>query len=214
MSQNDKQTIEKILHVAEESFAVHGFFATSLRQITRDAEVNVAAIHYHFGSKEALFLSVLNRRILPYITMVLMGLDLADQKSNLSAEDVVLPLAQASVEYAEQHQREAVLVTRLVSRLMLDEYKGFREQLAKEYDDIVLRFLAVFQRALPHLPKEEVRWRMHLAFSTIFNAFAGNDVLKALAHREWVNAKDPKRVMKFVVPFVVAGLNAPATLTD
>ena len=75
MSQgNDSQTIEKILHVAEEHFAVHGFFASSLRQITRDAEVNVAAVHYHFGSKEALFVAVLNRRIVPFVQSVLCGL--------------------------------------------------------------------------------------------------------------------------------------------
>lgn len=211
MSPNDSQTFEKILYVAEETFAVHGFFASSLRQITRDAQVNVAAVHYHFGSKEALFLAVLNRRILPYVNMVLEQIDLIAQSKALQAEDLVHSLASSSVRYAQNNQREAVLVTRLVSRLMLDDYKVFREQLAQEYDDFVQRFLMVFQRVLPHLPKEEVRWRMHLAISTIFNAFAGNDVLKALAHREWVSAKEPTQVMKFVVPFVVAGLNAPAT---
>ncbi len=211
MSQNEQLTLEKILYVAEESFAIHGFFASSLRQITRDAEVNVAAVHYHFGSKEALFLAVLNRRILPYVNMVLNQIDVVAQSKALQTEDLVNSLASSSVLYAQQNQREAVLVTRLVSRLMLDEYRVFREQLAKEYDDFVQRFLVVFQRVLPHLRKEEVRWRMHLAISTIFNAFAGNDVLKALAHREWVSAKEPTEVMKFVVPFVVAGLNAPAT---
>ncbi len=212
MSQNEKQTIEKILYVAEESFAIHGFFASSLRQITRDAGVNVAAVHYHFGSKESLFLAVLNRRILPYFTMVLDGINQMTECQMMQAEDLVYSWAQSSVLYAEQNKREAALVTKLVSRLMMDEYKVFRTELSKEYDNFIKHFLMIFQRALPNLSPEDVRWRMHLAFSTVFNAFAGNDVLKALAHREWVNAKDPKRVMKFVVPFVVAGLNAPAVL--
>ena len=50
---------------------------------------------------------------------------------------------------------------------------------------------------------------MHIALSTLFNSFAGNDVLKALARREWVNAKNPEQVARYVVPFVVAGLVAP-----
>ncbi len=210
MSQNDSQTIEKILRVAEEHFAVHGFFATSLRQLTREADVNVAAVHYHFGSKETLFVAVLNRRILPFVTRVLDSVSAEASSKNLSAEDIVCSFVDACLHFARQQDREAVLVTRLVSRLMLDEYKMFRELLAKEYEDIVAKFQAAFERALPHLSAETVRWRMHFALSTLFNAFAGNDVLKALAHREWVNARNPEQVARFVVPFVVAGLNAPS----
>ena len=50
MSQADSLTIEKILKVAEEHFAVNGYYATSMRQLTREADVNVAAVHYHFGN--------------------------------------------------------------------------------------------------------------------------------------------------------------------
>lgn len=63
---HDSQTITRILSAAESHFALHGFFASSLRQIMREAQVNVAAAHYHFGSKEALFLAVIHRRIAPF----------------------------------------------------------------------------------------------------------------------------------------------------
>lgn len=58
-------TIERILDAAERLFARQGVGATSLRAITADAGVNTAAIHYHFGSKEALVEAVLVRRIAP-----------------------------------------------------------------------------------------------------------------------------------------------------
>jgi AcrR family transcriptional regulator len=45
-------TKERILDAAEALFMEHGFEATSLRQITALAEVNLAAVSYHFGSKE------------------------------------------------------------------------------------------------------------------------------------------------------------------
>ena len=45
---------ERILDVAERLFADFGFPVTSLRDITREAGVNLAAVNYHFGSKEAL----------------------------------------------------------------------------------------------------------------------------------------------------------------
>ena len=206
MSQADSLTIEKILKVAEEHFAVHGYYATSMRQLTREADVNVAAVHYHFGNKEALFLAVLKRRIAPFVNMVL---DNMKQKAQLHAsvrpEDLVQAFVDVCLQYVRDFDREAVLVT----RLMVDEYKVFREQLAQEYTDVIEHIFQLFEQALPHLDKETVRWRMHIALSTLFNSFAGNDVLKALARREWVNAKNPEQVARYVVPFVVAGLVAP-----
>ena len=65
MSDNgQKATKDRILDAAEERFAEEGF-GTSLRSITSHAGVNLAAIHYHFGSKEALIEALFRRRIEP-----------------------------------------------------------------------------------------------------------------------------------------------------
>lgn len=52
-------TKDRILGAAEELFAQHGFAGTSLRQVTSLAAVNIAAVNYHFGSKEGLYATVL-----------------------------------------------------------------------------------------------------------------------------------------------------------
>jgi AcrR family transcriptional regulator len=52
---HDSQTITRILSAAESHFALHGFFASSLRQIMREAQVNVAAAHYHFRLERSAF---------------------------------------------------------------------------------------------------------------------------------------------------------------
>src|SRR5438309_7430250 len=59
------ETTERILNTAERLFAERGYGATSLRSIIAAAEVNLAAVHYHFRSKEALLDAVLERRIEP-----------------------------------------------------------------------------------------------------------------------------------------------------
>jgi len=56
-------TKDRILGAAEELFAQHGFAGTSLRQVTTRADVNIAAVNYHFGSKENLVNEVFRRRI-------------------------------------------------------------------------------------------------------------------------------------------------------
>src|SRR5882724_9640976 len=58
-------TKARILDAAEALFMEHGFEATSLRSITAAAAVNLAAVNYHFGSKEELFRAVLTRRLDP-----------------------------------------------------------------------------------------------------------------------------------------------------
>ena len=52
---NESKTRSRILAAAGELFAAHGFHNTTVRDICKDAEVNVAAINYHFGSKEKLY---------------------------------------------------------------------------------------------------------------------------------------------------------------
>src|SRR6476661_6282956 len=59
------ETKERILDAAETLFMEHGFEATSLRSLTTAANVNLAAVNYHFGSKEELFQAVLTRRLDP-----------------------------------------------------------------------------------------------------------------------------------------------------
>ena len=56
-------TKDRILTAAEELFALHGFAGTSLRQVTSVADVNIAAVNYHFGSKENLVNEVFRRRM-------------------------------------------------------------------------------------------------------------------------------------------------------
>ena len=59
------ETKERILDAAETLFMEHGYEATSLRALTTAADVNLAAVNYHFGTKEELFQAVLTRRLDP-----------------------------------------------------------------------------------------------------------------------------------------------------
>ena len=56
-------TKQRILGAAEELFARHGFAGASLRQVTAAAQFNLAAVNYHFGSKENLINEVFRRRL-------------------------------------------------------------------------------------------------------------------------------------------------------
>ncbi|MFZ2523803.1 MAG: CerR family C-terminal domain-containing protein, partial [Candidatus Ferrigenium altingense] len=55
-----EQTRERLLNAAREEFSQHGFQGATVREICRRAETNVAAVNYHFGSKDGLLAEALN----------------------------------------------------------------------------------------------------------------------------------------------------------
>jgi len=58
-------TKERILNEAEALFAQKGYHAVSVREITTAAECNLAAINYHFGNKQNLYMEVFRSRWIP-----------------------------------------------------------------------------------------------------------------------------------------------------
>ena len=101
------------------------------------------------------------------------------------------------------------MFVRLLSRTLVENHRLLRETISQQYSVFVQRYSRAFQRALPMLDTEQLAWRMHLAFSVMFNAFAGNDVLKIFTRSQIVSARDPDMIVKYLVPFVMAGLVAP-----
>lgn len=210
MEASKPDTATRILDVAERLFVEHGFEATSLRMITQQAEVNLAAVNYHFGSKDALFESVFMRRLTPLIAACLAELDgMEAQFGTLTPEQLVMAFIRPCLALSKDPSRGGALFVRLLSRTLVENHRLLRETLSQQYSVFVQRFGKAFHRALPALGQEDLAWRMHFAFSVMFNAFAGNDVLKIFVRSQIVSARDPDMIVKHLVPFVVAGLTSP-----
>src|SRR5579862_5407368 len=75
------ETQEKILDTAERLIGEQGYAATSLRQIITEAGVNLAAVHYHFGSKEELLEAVVTRKVGPVNEARLAALEQVEQQA-------------------------------------------------------------------------------------------------------------------------------------
>lgn len=210
MEGNRPDTATRILDVAERLFVEHGFEATSLRMITQQAEVNLAAVNYHFGSKDALFESVFLRRLAPLLEDCLAELDtLEAAEGDLPLEQLVLSFIRPCLALSKDPSRGGAMFVRLLSRTLVENHRLLRETISQQYSVFVQRYTSAFQRALPDLESEQLAWRMHLAFSVMFNAFAGNDVLKIFTRSQIVTARDPDMIVKYLVPFVIAGLVSP-----
>src|SRR5579871_4179574 len=92
-------TKSKILDAAEKLFGIKGFEATSLRGITAEADVNLAAVNYHFQSKDSLIDAVIARRLEPVNRRRLEMLAAAGPNATVEqlVEAFVLPVVQQDI---------------------------------------------------------------------------------------------------------------------
>jgi AcrR family transcriptional regulator len=205
-------TKTRILDVAEALFMEHGFEATTLRQITTAANVNLAAVHYHFGSKEELFESVLRRRLDPMNQERLALLTRFEHESApkpLSCERILAAMFIPALKLARDPERGGKNFLRLLGRAYADPAPFIRRFLSEQYAVMIARFKAAFGRALPHLPKKELTWRLHFVMGALSFTLAGTDALKLIAELSQGRTTNDERLLRRLAPFLVAGLKAP-----
>ena len=97
------ETRTRILDAAEELFMQHGFEGTSMRTLTAKASVNLAAVNYHFGSKDALIEAVFRRRLDPMNAARIAELDRLETApaSAPSSEAIIRAFLRASLAMVE-----------------------------------------------------------------------------------------------------------------
>ena len=175
-------TKDKILDAAESLFMEHGFEATSLRAITAAAGVNLAAVNYHFGSKEELFQAVLTRRLDPMNQErvdLLSRLEHDAGPAALPCERILSAMFVPALRLARDPERGGKDFLRLLGRAYADPAPFIRRFLADQYATMIARFKAAFGRALPDLPAKELSWRLHFIMGALSYTLAGTDALRS-----------------------------------
>jgi AcrR family transcriptional regulator len=202
-------TKERILDAAEELFAEEGF-TTSLRHITANAGVNLAAVNYHFGSKDGLIEQVFARRLEPLNAERLTRLDRIEAAAGHAAPPLeqILEAFVGPPMRARRDPRGATFM-RLFGRTLSDPDDRFLRMFTDQFDAVLQRFSAVLGRALPHLAPEDIAWRILFMVGVMAHTMALSDKLPALTHGV-CDASDPEGTLRRLVPFVAGGMRANA----
>jgi AcrR family transcriptional regulator len=206
-------TKTRILDTAEALFMTHGFEATSLRSITASAGVNLAAVNYHFGSKEELFEAVLTRRLDPMNQRrvdLLTALERDAAPESVACDRILAALFVPALELARDRERGGTNFLRLLGRAYADPAPFIRQFLSAQYAPMIERFKAAFGRALPDLPPRELSWRLHFMMGALSYTLAGTDALKLIAEiAPGEGAASDEQLLRRLAPFLLAGLMSP-----
>lgn len=209
------ETRRRILDAAERIIADRGYPNVTVRAVTARAGVNLAAIHYHFGSREKLLHAVLERRFRQVgqeQIRRLEGIEEAapsDRRPDPRAilEAFLIPLLRLRSAFGGDDWVLNALLGHLYS------WRGETEEslVGRHFSRVARRFLEALERALPQLPRLELAWRLQGAILTMHFLATGAHRVERIAGVDL--AADDEEATRYILRFATAALCAPSSRT-
>jgi AcrR family transcriptional regulator len=198
----------RILDAAEQLLAERGIEAASMRAVTALAKANLAAVNYHFGSKEALVVAVFARRLRPVNEERLRLLDAFEAANPGGAprlDEVLVCFVGPVIRLAHDQQHGGERFMRLLGRALYEPGSYLTQLFKDEMEPVLERFTGVLRRILPGLSDSELFWRMHFAGGAIAYTLAQMHRL-ALQPDSPPSKRDPEQITRGLVEFIAAGM--------
>lgn len=198
-------TKDRILGAAEELFAQYGFGGTSLRQVTTRADVNIAAVNYHFGSKENLVNEVFRRRMDEMSAQRLSALSAARAASPGALEPILAAFVEPALALARDRHGGGAFI-RVIARAYAEKNDSLRQFLSEQYGHVLRDFARAIAECVPALSKEQLYWRLDFLSGALTYAMADFGLIKRRAgvsedaHRQRAAAE--------LISFVAAGFKS------
>lgn len=203
----ERDTRSRILDVAEELFGERGLDRVSIRDITREAKVNLASINYHFGSKEDLIAAVFERRVVPVNEARLAALDVVEKsagkkipKLEAILEAFIRPTLQSSL----KPSKGGTAFSKLFGRCLSEPSPEVEALLKRQFEPLVERMDAALKKALPHLSRSEIFWRMKFTYGALHHWLLTKDKFRP----DWVENVDVETQTQKLISFAAAGFRA------
>jgi AcrR family transcriptional regulator len=193
---------ENILDCAERLFAEHGLEGVSLRAINADAGLSPAALHYHFGTKEALVAALLERRMPALMERRRHLLDQLESRTEpATTRDVLDALIRPQAELLAKGGESGLRYLRLIHRLQADGDLDPRFVIER-YRGGVDRLMPLFRQALPSLSAPLIQLRMGLAIDIMLRSLATGAASRGDSLEAQVRA---------LLDFLTGAMEAPVT---
>ncbi|MEM7101321.1 MAG: TetR family transcriptional regulator [Pseudomonadota bacterium] len=201
-------TRNKILDAAESLIIEHGFAATSLRAIAHAANVNLAATHYHFGSKQGLLAAVFHRRMGPVGIARLDALAKCRSSASESGQGLTVRAVLTAFFapfYDAMHSELIGILPGLMARIYAEPPSLTKPMMADEFSEVMSHYLSALQEARPDLPLEELRWRFHFMIGSMIQLLQFNAPLGMVG-----DAYSLQDGLARLIDFTVAGIEQGA----
>lgn len=210
VQQNEADTRERIVAAAVQVFAQHGFLSGTVREITEIAEVNIAAVNYHFGSKDELAKHVLERGIASIIQVrsdTLRACVAQHKPAPPTVEAISQALVMPLVELGSGRYRDAMM---LLTHARAGAPPFITSIVEEKFAPLHEEFVDVLQRVLPELSRTEIALRYDCARGAILQTLVTLAPARTLVSGTvGPSAFDHEVTTRRLVSFVAGGFRAP-----
>jgi AcrR family transcriptional regulator len=205
-------TADRILDVAETMFAEHGYKAVSLRSILRACGANIAAAHYHFGSKQQLLEAIFARRcvVMNSERLRLLGACKAAPGRPPLVAQILDAFLRPSLVWPDDDTGTRRFM-RLRAGVAYERESLARNLIAQHFNETSRRFIDALAKALPQIAMEELYFRFHFLlgaqYYTLLNPNRISDLSGGVC-----DPADAEKALRHMVCAFTAALSAPACM--
>jgi AcrR family transcriptional regulator len=201
-------TRSAILAAAERLYADRGFGDVTLRDIVAEANVNLAAVNYHFGSKDELISELFVTRSLALNRERLQELRAAEEKGGGRAEiaDILRALVGPTLRGCLGPENARSTAARFMIRVNIESVPAIRRIRNREIDHL-RKFIGAMRRSLPGLPDVELFWGLHFALAMAQQTVRDSERLTKLSEGQ-CDVDDVDGIMARVVSVATMALTA------
>lgn len=212
--QAHKDKRHKILDAAEKMFALSGYEGAGMRQISLEAGVAQALIHYHFGTKERLFEAVVVRRSGEINRQREQRLDtLFKQSDSPALEDIADALLRPTIEVGHRLAHSTNDFAKILVSIANSTDRRSTELVAHYYNPIAKKFIAAFEKTTPGLSHENAVWAYMFAIGVGMTMMAQTGRPQKLSNGV-CDDTDVEAMLLRVLPFITAGIRAVTGIAD
>ncbi|MGE3147617.1 MAG: TetR/AcrR family transcriptional regulator [Pseudorhodoplanes sp.] len=198
------ETRRRVLLAAEKLFAKNGYNGAGMREIAREAEANVAALHYHFGSKQALLCELLQLRGAPIAKQRMERLAEMRKSGPLDLPSVLRAFLEPAFLDDPSGPLNHSPYAELRARLSFESEAITRQVLSEIFDESSRAYIAAIAECLPGLPEEDLYFKFHFMLSTMFYAMLNTGRVTELSGGK-TDTSDPRKLLDHLIPFLVVG---------
>jgi AcrR family transcriptional regulator len=209
------ETVDRILRAATILFAERGFTETSLRTITAMADVNLAAVNYHFGNKKALMQAVFSQFLTPFCRELDKRLN--EMEANLTpgqlpqTEQLLQILFDSLTCSVASINEKPQRLMRLLSLAYTQSQEHIRGYLTHAFGSTYKRYLNWLKKIRPELDPMVLYWRIHFLLGAAIFTMGSFESIQAILKAEYKVETEMEQAMAYLVEGLSGLLNTRAT---
>lgn len=203
------KTATRIILAAEALFAEQGFTETTMRQITSAADVNLAAVNYHFRSKQGLVNAVCERLMEPLCDEIEVALeDRLLDSSPVCIEELLEIMMRALLNVNQINTYSLSVFMRLLELAYMKNQHELREFFISEYWHRLEKFIDCLRKDAAPMEDNEFFWRLHFLLGSIVFTLSNYHMLLTLEKSSFKDSAEIERILHRMIPVLAAGMQA------